>query len=99
MVGTDNSWNGMSFEGRDAMLAVVRREGDQFLDLASHPGAWTAPTGAGPWRVRDLVGHIADTTEAYFESFDAARSNSEMPAAYGLPGMAERVDSQARALR
>ena len=99
MASADNSWNAMSFEGKETILSVVRREANQFLEMASQPQAWTAPTGAGHWQVRDLVGHIVDTTEAYFEAFDVARSKSDMPAAYGLPGMAERVDSQAQAFR
>ena len=49
--------------------------------------------------MRDLVAHIVDTTEAYFVAFDAARSGGEMDPAYGLPGMAARVDAQAQALR
>ena len=61
--------------------------------------AWEAPTGAGHWQVRDIVGHIVDTTEAYFASFDAARSHADVEPAYGLPGMAARVDAQAQALR
>ena len=60
--------------------------------------AWEAPTGAGHWQVRDVVGHLVDTTEAYFVVFDAARSKGEVEPAYGLPGMAARVDTQAQAL-
>ncbi|MGH8826074.1 MAG: maleylpyruvate isomerase N-terminal domain-containing protein, partial [Jiangellaceae bacterium] len=60
---------------------------------------WEAPTGAGHWQVRDLVGHIIDTTETYFVAFDAARSHTDVAPAYGLPGMAARADSQALALR
>jgi uncharacterized protein (TIGR03083 family) len=49
--------------------------------------------------VRDTVAHIADTTEAYFVAFDAARSHSEVEPPYGLPGMAARVNERALALR
>src|ERR1700750_217794 len=89
----------MTSEGKDTILAVVHREANQFLDMASAKDAWTAPTGAGHWEVRDLVGHIVATAEASFEAFDTARSKGEMPEAYGLPGMAERGDRQAQALR
>ncbi|NUR09109.1 MAG: maleylpyruvate isomerase family mycothiol-dependent enzyme [Nocardioidaceae bacterium] len=88
----------MSFEGKDTILSVVRREAEQLFALADSDEAWTAPTGAGHWQVRDVVAHIVDTTEAYFESFDSARGGKEAPPAYGLPGMADRVDAQAQAL-
>jgi len=94
-----SSWNAMSYEGKDTILRVVRTEAEQFFDLVDHEETWEAPTGAGHWQVRDVVAHIADTTEAYFIAFDAARSHTEVPAAYGLPGMADRVDLQALALR
>jgi uncharacterized protein (TIGR03083 family) len=89
----------MSYDGKDTILSVVRREAGRLFALADSDSAWTAPTGAGHWEVRDVVGHIVDTTEAYFEAFDAARSHAETPAPYGLPGMAARVDERAQALR
>ena len=93
------SWNAMSPAGKDTILRVVRQEAEQFLDLVDSDEVWEAPTGAGHWQVRDVVGHLVDTTEAYFVSFDAARSGSEVDPAYGLPGMAERVDGRAQAHR
>lgn len=93
------SWNAMTPEGKDTILRVVRQEAEQFIDLVDSDEAWEAPTGAGHWQVRDVVGHLVDTTEAYFVSFDAARSGTEVDPAYGLPGMAERVDGRAQALR
>jgi uncharacterized protein (TIGR03083 family) len=94
-----NSWNGMTYEAKDNMLRVVREEAEQFFALVDSDEAWRAPTGAGHWEVRDVVGHIVDTTEAYFVGFDAARSGAEVPPPYGLPGMAARVDEQASGLR
>ena len=67
------SWNAMTPEGKDTILRVVRQEAEQFFDLVDSDEAWEAPTGAGHWQVRDVVGHLVDTTEAYFVSFDAAR--------------------------
>jgi len=93
------AWNGMSFEGKDTILGVVRDEAELFFGMVDSDDVWQAPTGAGHWQVRDVVAHITDTTEGYFVGFDAARSHTEVPAAYGLPGMAERVDEQALALR
>jgi uncharacterized protein (TIGR03083 family) len=93
------AWNAMSPEGKDTILRVVRNEAEQFFSLVDSDDAWEAPTGAGHWQVRDVVAHIVDTTEAYFVSFDAARSRTEVGPAYGLPGMAARCDEQAQALR
>ena len=94
-----SEWNGMSFEGKETMLGVVRQEAGRFFELVDADDVWEAPTGAGHWQVRDVVAHITDTTEAYFVAFDAARGGEDVPPAYGLPGMAERVDKQALALR
>ena len=88
-----SGWNGMSFEGKETMLGVVRREAGQFFEMVDSDDVWEAPTGAGHWQVRDVVAHIDDTTEAYFVAFDAARADQELPEAYGLPGMAARVDT------
>jgi hypothetical protein len=51
------------------------------------------------WEVRDLVGHIVDTTEAYFTAFDAARGHGEAAGPLGLPDMARLVDEGARRFR
>ena len=93
-----STWNAMTYEGKGTVLDVVRNEADQFFAMVDNDEAWNAPTGAGHWQVRDIVGHIVDTTEAYFVAFDAARAGTQMPAAYGLPGMAARVDKMASSL-
>ena len=94
-----DDWNAMTPAGKDTILRVVRQEAEQFFDLVDTDAAWESPTGAGHWQVRDVVGHLVDTTEAYFVAFDAARNHREVEPAYGLPGMAHRVDSMAQALR
>jgi uncharacterized protein (TIGR03083 family) len=94
-----SSWNAMTYEGKDTVLRVVRKEAEQFFALVDNDEVWEAPTGAAHWQVRDVVGHLVDTTESYFVAFDAARANTDVPPAYGLPGMAARVDEQARSLR
>jgi uncharacterized protein (TIGR03083 family) len=94
-----SNWNAMTYEGKDTVLGVVRNEATQFFAMVDSDDVWEAPTGAGHWQVRDVVGHIVDTTESYFVAFDSARANAEVPPAYGLPGMAARVDEQAQALR
>lgn len=93
-----STWNAMTYEGKDTILGVVRREAEQFFAMVDHDDTWHAPTGAGHWEVRDIVAHIVDTTEAYFVAFDAARSGTALPEAYGLPGMAARVDKMAAGL-
>ena len=92
-------WNAMSFDAKDTILRVVRREAAGFFDLVDSDEAWQRPTGAGHWQVRDVVGHLVDTTEAYFVAFDAARGHTEVEPAYGLPGMAARVDERAPSFR
>ena len=94
-----SQWNAMSPEGKDTILRVVRNEAEQFFTMVDSDDCWEAPTGAGHWQVRDVVGHLVDTTEAYFVAFDAARSHTDVDPAYGLPGMAARVDDQAQAFR
>src|SRR4051812_12822215 len=94
-----STWNAMSYEAKATILRVVRTEAEQFFALVDRDEVWEAPTGAGHGQVRDVVAHIVDTTEAYFVAFDAARSHSDVDPAYGLPGMAARVDSQAQRFR
>jgi uncharacterized protein (TIGR03083 family) len=94
-----SNWNAMSPDGKDTILRVVRNEAEQFFSMVDSDDTWEAPTGAGHWQVRDIVGHLVDTTEAYFVSFDAARSHTDVDPAYGLPGMAARVDAQAQSFR
>ena len=59
-------WNGMSFEGKETMLRVVRDEAELFFAMVDRDGVWQAPTGAGHWEVRDVVAHLTDTTDSYF---------------------------------
>jgi hypothetical protein len=87
----------MSYEAKDTILGMVRTEGDQFFGLVDDDAVWQAPTGAGHRQVRDLVAHIVETTEAYFVAFDAGRSGGEMDTAYGLRGMAGRVERKRQA--
>jgi uncharacterized protein (TIGR03083 family) len=93
------SWNFMEHASREHIDRVWRRESDQMLALAADPDVWQAPTGAGHWQVRDVIGHLVDTTEAYFTSFDAARGNATVPDPLGLVDMAKYVDAGAQALR
>lgn len=93
------TWNAMTPEAKDTALPVVRQEAAQFFVLVDSDGAWEAPSGAGHWKVRDLVGHLVDTTEASFVSFDAARNQREVDPAYGLPGMGQSWGDMAQRFR
>ena len=93
-----SEWNAMTYEGKDTILRVVRREADEMFTLAEQPGAWDAPTACESWKVKDVIGHVVDTTEGYFQAFDTARAGLEGPPAYGLVGMHERAAQSAQAI-
>src|SRR5580693_7559461 len=86
----------MTYEGKDTILRVVRAEAAQMFALAEQPGAWEAPTACESWKVKDVIGHIVDTTEGYFTAFDIARSGSAAPDAFGLVVMHEKAGASAR---
>ena len=91
-----SEWNAMTYAGKDTILRVVRDEASRMFALAGQPGAWDAPTACPDWKVRDVIGHVVDTTEGYFQAFETARSGAEAPAAYGLAGMHERAGQTAQ---
>ncbi len=92
-----DEWNAMTYAGKDTILRVVREEADRMFALAEAPGAWSAPTACESWQVKDVIGHLVDTTEGYFKAFEVARSGAEAPAAYGLAGMHQRAGETAQA--
>ena len=94
-----SEWSFMDFASKDNLLRTVREQSDQMLALASAPGVWEAPTASGHWQVRDVVGHLVDTTEGYFAAFDVARSGGTAPEPLGVRGMDQHVDEGALALR
>ncbi|UBU09867.1 maleylpyruvate isomerase family mycothiol-dependent enzyme [Nonomuraea gerenzanensis] len=94
-----NEWDATSYAGKDTILRVVRQEAERLFALAEPEDAWEAPTACTGWTTRDVVAHLVDTTEGYFAAFDVARRGGDPGTAYGLPGMGDRVNSQALALR
>jgi uncharacterized protein (TIGR03083 family) len=92
-----SKWNAMTYEGKDTILRVVRDQASEMFALAEQPGAWEAPTACESWRVKDVIGHIVDTTEGYFKAFDIARSGTAAPDAFGLLVMHERAGNSAQA--
>jgi uncharacterized protein (TIGR03083 family) len=93
------SWNFLDPASKDMLLALVQREAEGMFALVGSDEAWTAPTGAGHWQARDVVGHLVDTTETYFVGFDAARLNTTPPPLVPLVNMAVHVDAGAQSLR
>jgi hypothetical protein len=94
-----SAWNFMSYESKGNLLEAVRREAAGMFALAEEPETWMAPTGAGDWQVRDVFGHLIDTTETYFLGFDAARKGTNPPESAPLRDMATHVDRGARQFR
>ena len=94
-----SEWNAMTYEGKDTILRVVRAEAERMFALAEAPGAWDDPTACESWQVKDIIGHLVDTTEGYFEGFETASSGAALPEAYGLGGMHERAGEHAQAFR
>jgi uncharacterized protein (TIGR03083 family) len=91
-----SEWNATTYDAKDNLLRVVRREAERFFALAGSPDAWQAPTACPQWQVRDIVGHLIDVTESYFVGFDAARGGAAVPDALGVRVMQERLDEGAR---
>ena len=94
-----SSWTFTDFASKENLTRAIRQHSDEMLALASAPGAWESPTAAGHWQVRDIIGHLVDTTEGYFTGFDAARNRTPVPDALGVRHMNEHVDRGALALR
>jgi uncharacterized protein (TIGR03083 family) len=94
-----NAWNFMDFASKDNLLEAIARESAGMFALAQDPECWTAPTGAGEWEVRDVFGHLIDTTETYFVGLDAARGNGAPPPSVVLRDMAVHANEGARQFR
>ena len=92
-------WNAMTFAGKENLLRIVRKEADGFFSLIEVPEHWEAPTASGWWQVRDIVGHMVDTTEGYLERFEATREGRDPATLAGLPDMATTADDRAQAFR
>ena len=96
---TSSNWNFMDPASKDHLLAVVQHEIDAMFELAGAADRWHAPTACEGWEVRDVIGHLVDTTEEYLRGWEAARAGDAGPEVLGLPAMADNVDRGAKALR
>src|SRR5258708_17574757 len=95
---TMSAWNAMTYEGKETILQVVRDEAERMFAMAEAPGAWEAPTACDAWQVRDIIGHVVDTTEGYFKAFETARSGGSAES-HGLAVMHELAGDGGRAFR
>src|ERR1035437_1318053 len=89
-------WDATSYEGKGTILRVVREEAARMFALAEQPAAWDAPTACENWQVKDIIGHLVDTTEGYFRAFDIARRGAAAADAFGLIAMHERAGESAQ---
>jgi uncharacterized protein (TIGR03083 family) len=96
---TSSTWNFMDPASKDHLLDVVQTEIDAMFDLAGDADRWHAPTACEGWEVRDVIGHLVDTTEEYLRGWEAVRTGGAGPDPLGLAAMAENVDRGAKALR
>ena len=94
-----SEWTFNDFASKENLLRTVREQSDAMFALASLPEVWEAPTASGHWQVRDIIGHLVDTTEGYFAGFDVARDGGVVPAPLGVRDMNKHVDEGALALR
>ena len=95
---SQSQWDATNFAAKDNLLRVVREEAEGFFDIAEKPEHWDAPSPAGHWRVRNIVAHIADTTEGYLERFQTTRAGDTAEALAPLDQMAVTADKRAQAL-
>jgi uncharacterized protein (TIGR03083 family) len=92
-------WDPTTYEGKDTILRVVRKQADKLFAMVAEPEVWERDTACARWSTRDVVGHLIDTIEGYFAAFDAARSNTEPAAPHGLAAMSELAGDRAIGFR
>ena len=98
-MANDQSWDYRTPAGRGRVLAVLRREIDEIIELAQAPGHWHDPTACEGWELRDMVGHLLDATTSYLSGFDLARRGMTGDEPIGTAGMAKASDEAARSFR
>jgi uncharacterized protein (TIGR03083 family) len=97
--GTREQWDATNYAAKENLLRVVRDEAAAFFALAEVPENWLSPTASGHWQVRDLVGHLIDTTEGYLERFDTTRGGGTADGIAPLTEMARTADKRALTFR
>jgi uncharacterized protein (TIGR03083 family) len=92
-------WDATNFAAKDNLLRIVREEAESFFAMIEEPNIWESPTAAGHWQVRDLVGHLVDTTEGYINRFETTRGGATAEAVAPLTEMAINADKFALEFR
>jgi uncharacterized protein (TIGR03083 family) len=92
-------WDATNYAAKDNLLRIVREEAEGFFALAEVPENWQSPTASGHWQVRDLVGHLIDTTEGYIERFTTTRGGGTADGLALLTEMATTADARALEFR
>jgi uncharacterized protein (TIGR03083 family) len=99
MAHDEGTWDFTDPASKDVVLGVLEQEMDDTFALVANASQWGAPTACEGWEVRDVVGHLVDTTEGYLPAFEIARTGGDAPDPLGLQVMAQRVDEGAKAFR
>jgi uncharacterized protein (TIGR03083 family) len=94
-----STWNFMDPASKDRLLDAIQHEMDAMFELTADPDRWNDRTACEGWEVRDVIGHLVDTTEEYLRGWEAARGGQPGPDPLGLAAMAENVDRGAKGLR
>jgi uncharacterized protein (TIGR03083 family) len=92
-------WNFFDAASKDNLVRTVSAQSDSMLAMVSEAGVWEAPTASGHWQVRDVVGHLVDTTEGYLTMWEVARRGETPPEPIGVRTMNEHVDKGALSFR
>jgi uncharacterized protein (TIGR03083 family) len=92
-------WDATRFAAKENLLRIVNKEAQEFFTLAEAPENWKMPTAAGHWQVRDIVGHLVDTTEGYLRRFDTTKGGGTAEGIAPLTEMARNADKFAQELR
>jgi uncharacterized protein (TIGR03083 family) len=92
-------WDVTNPAGKDNLLRTVRQEADRFYALAEVAENWQTPTASGHWQVRDIVGHLVDTTEGYLDRFQTTRDGGTAEGLAPLSEMARTADKRALEFR
>jgi uncharacterized protein (TIGR03083 family) len=93
------AWDITSYKIKDKLLAALWTEAEALVAIAGQPAHWQAPTACAGWELRDVVGHLIDTTEGYAGAFDEARGKRPAGMPLGLADMSRINDERARAFR
>lgn len=94
-----SSWTFTDPDSKKNLLGLIRREAEGMFDLVDNDERWATSTACEFWNAADVIGHLVDTTETYFVSFDAARGKGEPPSSVPLIDMAGAVDAGAKQFR